>query len=142
MLTWHRDTWKLTWQRMGMLTGKVWKMWTIHHLTSVPFTGKLNGATWPRHGLPCGTPSFVGRCKRDCWTLVDSTSRPLARGALWAGQLPTHHHVTCYTNATLKYLKCDYGMGGGGRGWGLAPPRDHIATIQPTCQWFGAPLHG
>jgi hypothetical protein len=55
MLTWHCDTW----QSNNMLTGQVADV-DHHHLTSVTFTGKLNGATWPRHGLPRGTPSFVG----------------------------------------------------------------------------------
>jgi len=59
------------WQRIGLLTGKVWKMWANDPLTSVTIMGELNGATWPSHGLPRGTPLLVVFVK-GIWTPSES----------------------------------------------------------------------
>jgi hypothetical protein len=59
------------WQRIGLLTGQVWQTWSNDCLTSVTMVGELNGATWPSHGLPRGTPSLVVVVK-GIWTPPES----------------------------------------------------------------------
>jgi hypothetical protein len=42
--------------------------WMSHIWTRGILVGECNGATWPSHGLPRGTPPLVGCMGKIVWT--------------------------------------------------------------------------
>jgi hypothetical protein len=92
----------VTWQRIVFLTGQTW---TNDCLTSVTIVDELNGAMWPSHGPPRGTPILVVVVKifglhqsRSCdlWAWVN---------VLGKAELPACQQWNLTILGALKYLR-------------------------------------
>jgi hypothetical protein len=93
--------------------------------------GELNGATWPSHGLPHGTPALLRCCKKK----LDSIGvEPVTYGhgkRLGRARLPDHPQWYLLSKVQIKYLNLPGSLGRGRKGWGLAPSRGIVTSIHP-----------
>jgi hypothetical protein len=79
------------------------------------------GATWPGHGLPCGTLWLALQRSVKVWGLHRIRTPELHHAMDWQDR--ANHPRHCWFLTTiwqLIYLSLFKGLNGGGKGWGLA----------------------
>jgi hypothetical protein len=77
------------------VTGKL-DSWSNHHLTHGSLW-QCDGATWPSHGLPRGTPLLVVLCLEkflESTGVEPVTSMVWANGLAGQGYQPAYYHMT------------------------------------------------
>jgi hypothetical protein len=89
------------------------------------YVGQCYGATWPRHGMPCGISSIAQN-----FGLESERVKPVTFGDMWQaywqgpGYQPPH---TMFLNPIRfhLYLSLMHGLPGQRKGWGLSPDLSH-----------------